>query len=90
MQLNEIQNLRIPNLLGNDAWVFLWTTQRYLPDAFTIIKSWGLEYRRTMVWMKGTGNAVHGNQNPGQPKSNVEFIVVGSIGQPNVDGSQGI
>ena len=30
--------------LADDAFVFLWTTQKYLPDAFNIMKSWGPEY----------------------------------------------
>lgn len=32
--------------------LFIWTTNRYLPQAFPIIQSWGFRYQQTLVWRK--------------------------------------
>lgn len=77
MTLSEIAAVPIPEVLLPDAWVFLWTTSRFLPDAFDLIKTWGLEYCFTMTWHKGNG------PKPSQgPKYVGEFIVVGRQGNP--------
>jgi N6-adenosine-specific RNA methylase IME4 len=34
------------------VWLFMWTTNRYLPDAFNVVNAWGFEYRQTIVWAK--------------------------------------
>ena len=36
----------------DDAVVLLWTTHKFLPDAFDILKEWGLDYKATLVWNK--------------------------------------
>ena len=77
MSLKEIASLPISHLLLSDAFVFLWTTQKFLPDAFGVIESWGLRYRFTLVWEKNTGPKPFN-----YPYSNAEFIVVGSTGSP--------
>ena len=45
MSVDEIKELDIPSLLMADAWVFLWTTQKYFPVSFNILDVWGLKYR---------------------------------------------
>lgn len=82
MTVEDIIKIDIPSKLATNSWVFLWTTQSFLRSAFDVLEAWGLRHRRTMVWMKGTEDKVHGNQNPDQPKSNVEFVLIGSVGQP--------
>lgn len=58
MSVEEIKRLTLHELMDNDCEVYLWVTQKYLPDAFDIFKSWELKYCQTLVWCKmpmGTG-----------------------------------
>jgi len=58
MTVEEISNLPIKNLCDDNCEVYLWTTQKYLPNAFAVLKSWGLKYCQTLTWCKkpmGTG-----------------------------------
>ena len=50
MPTEEIKKIELPLL--PDAVVLLWTTHKFLPDAFDILKAWGLQYKATMVWNK--------------------------------------
>ena len=50
MTTDEIKNLQIP--FNNDSICFLWTTHRFLPDSFDILKKWGFDYKATIVWNK--------------------------------------
>ena len=77
MALDEISGLSVGDMLADDAFVFLWTTQRFLPDAFPILAGWGVKYRFTMVWHKPGGFQVFN-----MPQFNGEFIVVGVKGNP--------
>lgn len=35
-----------------DAHLWLWTTNRYLRDAYTVMNSWGFQFRQIIVWRK--------------------------------------
>jgi N6-adenosine-specific RNA methylase IME4 len=50
MSSEQIKALRLP--FSNDSILFLWTTHKFLPDAFEILKEWGFEYKATLVWNK--------------------------------------
>jgi N6-adenosine-specific RNA methylase IME4 len=50
MSIDEIKAIELP--LANDSVVLLWTTHKFLPDSFEILKKWGLEYKATLVWNK--------------------------------------
>ena len=59
-----------------DAVVFLWTTHKFLPDAFDILRSWELDYKATLVWNKekiGMGAWF---------RMQCEFCLVGIKGKP--------
>lgn len=77
MSVEEIAAMDVPDRFANDAFVFLWTTQKFLPDAFAILERWGVKYRFTMVWHKPGGIQPHNS-----PQFNCEFVVVGSVGNP--------
>ena len=79
MSLDEIQALAVPTILADDSLVFMWTTQKFLPDSFAILEGWGLTYRYTMVWHKPGGFQPYNS-----PQFNVEFIVVGAKGNPKL------
>jgi len=50
MSIEQIKKIEMP--LMNDSVVLLWTTHKFLPDAFEILKEWNLEYKATLVWNK--------------------------------------
>jgi len=75
MSLDAIKNLKMP--ASDNCHLFLWTTQKYLPISFEILKGWGFKYIFTMVWCK-TG----GFQPFNLPQYNCEFAVYGRIGSP--------
>jgi N6-adenosine-specific RNA methylase IME4 len=50
MSIEQIKNIELP--LMENAVVFLWTTHKFLPDAFEILKEWKLDYKATLVWNK--------------------------------------
>ena len=52
MTLEEIKALPLKSLANENCELYLWTTQKYLPDAFEVIKSWGFKYCQTLTWCK--------------------------------------
>ena len=57
MDLEAIRALPVKSLAEpSGATLFLWTTNRYLPDAFDVLDAWGAKYRQTVVWAKPPGS----------------------------------
>jgi N6-adenosine-specific RNA methylase IME4 len=50
MTIEQIKSIQLP--LMDNAVVLLWTTHKFLPDAFEILKEWNLDYKATLVWNK--------------------------------------
>ena len=50
MSIEDIKKIEVP--LMDDAVVLLWTTHKFLPYAFEILKEWNLDYKATLVWNK--------------------------------------
>ena len=50
MSIAEIAALKVP--AADNAHLYLWTINRYLPDAFQIMKAWGFKYSTALVWAK--------------------------------------
>ena len=74
--IEDIALLDIPSLISDDgAHIYLWTTERFLPDAFNILVGWGIKYIFTMVWHKKGGF-----QPFNLPQYNCEFILFGRFG----------
>jgi len=74
MTIIDIKKIKIP--LMDNAVVLLWTTHKFLPDAFDILKEWNLEYKATLVWNKekiGMGSWF---------RMQCEFCLVGIKGKP--------
>jgi N6-adenosine-specific RNA methylase IME4 len=70
MSVGEIAALPIHDLADKCSSLFLWTTNRYLRDAFEIAAAWRFPHVATLVWTKqrglGSGGVFY---------SNVEFIL---------------
>ena len=56
MSVADVCALPLRELVAPDANLFLWTTNRYLPDAFDVLTDWGFRYRQTVVWAKPPGS----------------------------------
>jgi N6-adenosine-specific RNA methylase IME4 len=74
MSIEDIKKIEMP--LMDDSVVLLWTTHKFLPDAFEILKEWGMNYKATLVWNKekiGMGAWF---------RMQCEFCLVGVKGKP--------
>lgn len=77
MSVAEIAALPVANLAEDDAHLYLWTTNRYLPDAFGIVAAWGFRYSTPLVWCKRPiGSFLGAEFTP-----SVEFILFARRGQ---------
>ncbi len=52
MTLDAIKALPVADFAEDDAHLYLWTTNGYLPHAFDVIRAWGFTYSTTLVWCK--------------------------------------
>lgn len=71
LSVSEISNLPVTYLAALDAHLYLWTTNRYLFDAYGVAKSWGFDVVKPLVWCKEVKGLGFG----GAYKSNAEFIL---------------
>lgn len=74
MTVDEITALPVRDLSNNidgDSHLYLWTTSRYLPDAFGIARGWGFHYVATLVWCKPSRGFSVG----GAFQNNIEFVL---------------
>ncbi len=76
MTIDEIIRLNIP--ADEDCHLFVWTTQKFLPETFSIMSAWNFRYVFTMVWHKNGGF-----QPFNLPQYNCEFVVYGRRGTPD-------
>jgi N6-adenosine-specific RNA methylase IME4 len=68
-----VEELRPPAKVG--AALFLWATNRHLPNAFAVIDAWGFSYRQTVVWQKKDPMPTAGSVAPPS-----EFLLVARFG----------
>ena len=50
MTLDEIKNIKIPSKENCVLW--LWTTNKFLHEAFHVLEYWGFEYKACLTWAK--------------------------------------
>jgi len=77
MKVKEIRGLDIKALAAKNCELYCWTTQKYLPEVFGIIKGWGFKYCQMLTWIKnpmGTGQG-------GAYTATTEFLVLARRGR---------
>lgn len=52
MSVDDICALPVASICADDALLFLWVTNGYLPEAFRVVNAWGFRYSTTLVWSK--------------------------------------
>jgi len=53
MSLNEIRHLPIDKLAGKNAHLYLWVVNKYIPDAYDIVRAyWGFKVSCMLTWCK--------------------------------------
>jgi N6-adenosine-specific RNA methylase IME4 len=82
MTVDEISALPVCDLAAPGAHLYLWTTNRYLRDAFDIAASWGFTPSTTLVWCKPP----RGLGSRGRYTVTTEFVL---FGQARTDGGTG-
>lgn len=80
MTVDEIAALPVAALAMPDAWLALWTTNRYLPSAFDVLEAWGFQYRQTMVWNKQSPSPLSGTL----ASNAAEYLLIAARGGPRV------
>lgn len=79
MGIEAIRELPVRDFAAEHAWLFMWTTNRHLPDAFDVMVAWGFLYRQTLVWRKtGNPSPLGGCVCP----NHAEYLLVGRKGSP--------
>jgi len=76
MTIQEITDIPIENLSAINCDLYLWTTQKYLPSVFGIIKAWGFKYCQTLTYCK----APRGIGQGGLFCPTTEFLILGRKG----------
>ncbi len=70
MDVDAICLLPVADLAAPGAHLYLWTTNRFLRDAFDVLMCWGFRHVATLAWCKqrglGSGGVFY---------SNLEFIL---------------
>lgn len=79
MTIAEICALPVGDLADRDCRLFLWTTNRYLPDSFAVCEAWGFRYRQMLVWHKNVnGSPFVASVAP----NHAEYLLVAIKGKP--------
>jgi N6-adenosine-specific RNA methylase IME4 len=52
LSVDEIAALPVEDMAAEDSNLYMWTTSRYLHDAFHVVDAWGFRYSTPLVWAK--------------------------------------
>ena len=77
MTVQEITELPVDGCSADDCDLYLWTTQKYLPDAFSVMQAWGFKYCQALTWCK----APRGLGQGGLFCPTTEFVLLGRKGR---------
>jgi len=75
MTLADIEHLPVPRMTEmSGAHLYLWTTQKYLPQALALVAKWGYRYQCLLTWVK------NGGMTPYSWQYNTEHVIFATIG----------
>ena len=77
MNVLDIMALPVEQLANTNCELYLWTTQRYLPDSLEVMKIWGFKYCQTLTWCKTPRGLGQG----GVYCPTTEFLLLGRKGK---------
>jgi N6-adenosine-specific RNA methylase IME4 len=77
MTVADIAALPVAGCAADDCDLYLWTTQKYLPDAFGVMQAWDFRYCQTLTWCK----APRGLGQGGLFCPTTEFLLLGRKGR---------
>lgn len=52
MTIEEIAGLPLPALIAREGYLFLWTTNRYVEQAYALARGWNLCPKQLLTWCK--------------------------------------
>ena len=52
MKTKDIEALPVGRVAAPNSHLYLWTTNRFLPDGLRVMMAWGFSYRTTITWLK--------------------------------------
>ena len=52
MTVEQIATLQVDAIAAPDAHLYLWTVNRYVEDAFRVVRAWGFSFSTFLVWAK--------------------------------------
>lgn len=55
MSLKQIEQLPVYDLADEGAHVWLWAVNQLMPEAYDVMKRWGIKYHTTVTWRKPSG-----------------------------------
>lgn len=79
MTIEDICALPVHSLADADCVLWLWTTNRWLRESFSVCDAWGFAYKQMLVWGKNNPMPV-GSVAP----SAAEFLMVAKRGRPKM------
>jgi N6-adenosine-specific RNA methylase IME4 len=74
MTTEEIKAIELPN--KDDSIIWLWTTQQFIQDAFSVLNHWGYSYKGILTWNKKKMGMGHWF------RMQCEFCLLGIKGNP--------
>jgi len=77
MTIVDIAALSVSDCASDDCDLYLWTTQKHLPDAFVVMRSWSFKYCQTLTWCK----VPRGTHQGGLFCPTTEFLILGRKGR---------
>lgn len=56
MTIKELMNLKIPQFAADNSHLYLWTTNSFLEEAFSLVRAWGFNFKTVLTWTKIQSN----------------------------------
>lgn len=93
MSLDKLKALKVGDIVGRDAMLWLWATNPLLDQAFDLLRAWGFTFKTGGSWAKLSKNSRFGeagckqHMGPGYLlRGTDEPYLIGTMGSPKIDG----